>query len=377
MNLGAEEISLAHVHAYVDAQLSDADCQRLEDYFDVNPDKFAQLQQFLAINDHFQSLYDTALSEPIPQSMFDRVYEDNHDPFCSAERGIPQISKKLSSVLLEKSDTVRAGLGQRLYSFLRINRLKNIPWFIRLQSLVSNEKEPQQTATTNNVEAPTLYPAWIRQPLRHTFVLLTRIKSSIRNMNLFAAAGITAVGITVGVVLHNSPDTAIVEPVNQGYAQSQAIQAHLFYRKEGQSFLEENRDKQQQLLSWVSGRLGKEIRLIDFSEMGYSNTGMMLVPAVDNFAMVTVYENNQGQRITLYVGLRNAEKTAGTQCVARESTKSLCHWANDTLQFVVVSDLVVDETRQLAEWMMQNYAMAHLISSNVYFFSQTLGTINA
>jgi anti-sigma factor RsiW len=386
MNLDADEISLAHVHAYVDAQLNDDDCERLEDYFDINPDKFDQLQRFLAINDHCQSLYDPVLSEPIPQRMLERIYGENIDPFQSPIRDFSQVSKSLSSLLFEKPSAWTGDLGQRLYELLRINRLNDEPWFfkpwlIKLRSMISMREGQEEGTFIKFFKVlklhPQTAPTWINQFVGHTSALLAKPKNSLLDVNLFAAAVIVSIGIAIGTYMHSSADAVVVVPTNQGYAEAQAIQAHLFYRKEGRFVLEADQEKQLQLLNWVSGRLGKEIRLIDFSEMGYSNAGVMLVPAVDNFAMVTVYEDDQSQKLTLYVGLRDAGNTDDIECVPRENTKSLCSWANGELQFVVVSDLPVAETRQLTEWMKQNYAMAHLISSNEYFFSHTLGTINA
>jgi hypothetical protein len=108
---------------------------------------------------------------------------------------------------------------------------------------------------------------------------------------------------------------------------------------------------------------------------------MTLVPSVDGFSLITVYENEQSQSLTLSISLGDAAESGDIRCTdpgdAANNHKSICGWTNGKLQFVMVSDLVLTETQQLAEWMKQNYSMAHLISSNEYFFSQTLGTTKA
>ena len=376
MNLDTDRISLAHIHAYVDAQLSDGECQRLEDYFDVNPDKFEQLQQFLAINDHYQSLYEPVLKEPIPQSMLERLYGEKNDPFASGG-GIRRLPKSLLSLLFDKPKE----LSRHFHSSPLLNRLLDNKWISKLGSALSLDAAGTQQSVFTKILAtlrltPQTAPAWVKQLSQRTSILLTKIGNSFSDVNLFAAASIVGLGIAIGSSLGDVSNTPAVASVQQGFAESQATQAHLFFRKEGRTVLEIEQDKQHQFLTWLSGRLGKEIRLIDFTEMGYSNAGMMLVPARDNFAMVTLYEDKQGQKLTLYVGLRDSESNNDEiRCSARENTKSLCSWGNSSLQFVVVSDLAVTETNQLAQWMKQNYAMAHLISSNEYFFSQTLGTI--
>ncbi|WP_455210765.1 anti-sigma factor family protein [Kaarinaea lacus] len=381
MNLEAAKISLAHVHAYVDGQLDDDGCERLEEYFDSEPDKFDQLQQFLAINDHYQSLCEPVLHEPIPQSMLERIYAENVDSFQSPNSGYQRVLATISSLLFDKPSVWLNSLGKRFYSFLRINRLENQLWYTKLRSaigVVQGHEEGNFIKLTKSLKLhPQTAPAWMNQLANRAAVLLVKITNSYREVNLFAATSIVVIGVVIGGMVSSSHSTVTDATPSSGFAESQATQAHLFYRIEGRSALETNNEKQQQLLNWLSGRLGKEIRLIDFSEMGYKNIGLMLVPATSNFAMVTVYEDDQGQKLSLYIGLRDAGKTDDVACVARENTKSLCSWASDKLQFVVVSDLAINDTKQLAEWMQQNYAMAHLISSNEYFFSQTLGTIKA
>ena len=388
MNLDTDRISLAHVHAYVDAQLDDRDCQRMEDYFDANPEKFDQLQRYLEINDHYQAMYNSVLGEPIPESMLTRIYGGTFDPFQSAG-GLDLAANKLSSLLSTQwsqkwsvkafgnSGAWTAAIKELVFSGLRLQRSEE-PFSLREQAEDSSFAKLLKTFKLHPQTAPT----WLSNFSRQAATRFAQISAYYRDLNRVAAVSIIAIGIIIGMFLHTGSDTpaqtqALTSPVNQTYAESQATQAHLFYRKEGRFALETDKDKEQQLLNWVSGRLGKEIRLVDFSEMGYSNVGMMLVPAQDNFAMVTVYENEQSQKLTLYIGLGGGNQGQELGCTARETSKSLCSWVNGSLQFVVVSDLPVEETNQLAQWMKQNYTMAHLISSSEYFFSQTLGTINA
>jgi anti-sigma factor RsiW len=204
-------------------------------------------------------------------------------------------------------------------------------------------------------------------------------------VNLYAAISIAAIGIMIGMSMGGGAQVdspvAAKRIADFDYAQLQAVQGHTFYRGEGQSALETDEERQHQLLTWLSDRYGKEIRIVDFSKLGYSNAGMTLVPSANNFSLLTIYENTQGQYLTLYIGLRGAENSGDFGCTSgarvSEDANSVCAWASDKLQFVVVSDLLLDETKQLAEWMKQNYSMAHLISSNEYFFSQTFGTTSA
>jgi anti-sigma factor RsiW len=355
VNIDNAQISLAHVHAYIDAQLNDEDCLRLEDYFDANPDKFEQLQRYLAINDHYQAIYDPIIKEAIPENIFDSLYNAKNDPFQSGGNNFGPVARFFSTVLFAKPSVWMNGFGQRLYHLLRIERLNiNTQFFASL---------------------PT--PAWINRYRNQMSAMFAKIGNSYGEVNLFAVLSIASIGIMIGMSLGGESHPAAESSTVQNYAASQAIQAHVFYGGEGRPTLETDMEKQQQLLSWLSERSGKAIRIIDFSELGYHNAGMTLVPSMDNYSLITVYKDAQSQSLTLYVGLKETGKSEEFLCTSGENSKSTCAWANGKLQFVVVSDLALADTQQVAEWMRQNYSMAHLISSSEYFFSQTFGTTRA
>jgi len=205
---------------------------------------------------------------------------------------------------------------------------------------------------------------------------LTKIRSSFGDVNLFAATSLLLVGLLIGSHIGESENSS---PSNAppSFSQAQALQAHLLYSKEGRVNLETEVDKQQPMLNRISQSIGRETRLVDLTEMGYVNTGMTLLPTEDAFALVTVYGTEQGQSVTLYIRKADSDRQDHLKCFTTVGTNNLCGWSDDALQFLIVSDLAAAETRQLAEWMQQNYSLAHLISSNEYFFSHTLGTINA
>lgn len=359
MNINNDSISLAHVHAYVDAQLTDEDCVRLEDYFDSNPDKFEQLQQYLAINDHYQALYDPVINEDIPQVILDRIYGTDSDPFEPEGFRFNEVTGYLPTILSAKPATWLEGVVRKLYLLVRIDRLSFDAKIPHLQSA----------------------PAWMARLGNHVSTLFTNIVASLREVSLLATVIITVLGMLIGMSLGGETQPTAESVAGQGNVDLQAVQAHVFYNGEGRLVLETETEKQQQLLTQLSDRAGKEIHLVDFSELGYRNVGMTLVPSVDGFSLITVYENEQRQSVTLSIGLGEATEAGEVHCAApgdaADKHNSICGWTNGKLRFVLVSDLVLTKTQQLAEWMKQNYSMAHLISSNEYFFSQTLGTTKA
>ncbi len=380
MNLDGGGVSLAHVHAYIDGQLGETDCQRLEDYFDTNPEKFELLQQYLAINDHYQSQYDSVLQEAIPQNLLERVFGGEKDLFDHQPDRWEQAIGFLSVLLFSKPSSWSRVSVRRTDSLRGKISDKVSPWMHKLRSVTGFNRLAQASVVTRLgvgfkrfIHVPSQQ---IRAINMRRWPWLAKIRSSFGDVNLFAATSLLLVGLLIGSHIGESENSS---PSNAppSFSQAQALQAHLLYSKEGRVNLETEVDKQQPMLNRISQSIGRETRLVDLTEMGYVNAGMTLLPTEDAFALVTVYGTEQGQSVTLYISKADSDRHDNLKCFTTVGANNLCGWSDDALQFLIVSDLAVAETRQLAEWMQQNYSMAHLISSNEYFFSHTLGTINA
>ena len=106
-----------------------------------------------------------------------------------------------------------------------------------------------------------------------------------------------------------------------------------------------------------------KVWLMDLSNKGYKNVGIMLLPSVVNYAFASVYENYKMQKLTLYVGFSKENTAPNLVCKSTINAKSLCRWIKNRLQFIVVSDTAANETGQISKWIMNNYSTVHLISS--------------
>jgi anti-sigma factor RsiW len=83
----------------------------------------------------------------------------------------------------------------------------------------------------------------------------------------------------------------------------EATRAHLVYSREVLHPVEVTAKEEQHLVAWLSKRLGTTLRVPSLTAQGYALVGGRLLPASSgNLAAAQfMYENRQGQRLTLYV----------------------------------------------------------------------------
>ena len=82
----------------------------------------------------------------------------------------------------------------------------------------------------------------------------------------------------------------------------QAAVAHTAYVPEVSQPVEIFSAQEQQLVTWLSKRLGRKLKVPDLSSAGFSLLGGRLLPGeVNKPAAQFMYENSAGQRITLYL----------------------------------------------------------------------------
>lgn len=83
----------------------------------------------------------------------------------------------------------------------------------------------------------------------------------------------------------------------------QAGLAHMVYVPEKRHLVEVAASEQEHLVQWLSKRVGKTLTVPNFSSFGYELVGGRLLPGDIGARAQFVFQNQQGQRITLYLGL--------------------------------------------------------------------------
>ena len=94
-----------------------------------------------------------------------------------------------------------------------------------------------------------------------------------------------------------------------GFARRAAV-AHVVYSPDVRRPVEVGADQEQQLVAWLSKRLGTEIKPPSLNAVGYELIGGRLLPGDSGPVAQFMYHDATGQRLTLYV-TREAPKLAG------------------------------------------------------------------
>lgn len=121
-----------------------------------------------------------------------------------------------------------------------------------------------------------------------------------------------------------------------------AVTAHALYVKEKTRAVEVAADAPN-LMTWLSNRITTPIEAPDLIADGYTFLGGRLLPSDPDYnlpspAAQLMYENDAGQRLTLYITAALPDKREAWQFETREPVEAY-YWANDMVTCTVVADL--------------------------------------
>jgi len=121
------------------------------------------------------------------------------------------------------------------------------------------------------------------------------------------AASWLAIGVSMGWGFQSSRTAEMVasntgsEATLQQQLARPARLSYATYTPEVLHPVEVDAEQQQHLAGWLTKRLGKAVIIPDLSSTGFSLLGGRLLPGEDKPAAMFMYENAQGQRITLNI----------------------------------------------------------------------------
>ena len=166
------------------------------------------------------------------------------------------------------------------------------------------------------------------------------------------AAGWLLLGICVGGVagwqLHAS--RALVAPQAEVPAfVKRAAMAHATYSPEVRHPVEVGADQEQHLVTWLSKRLGAQVRAPKLEAIGYSLVGGRLLPGDNGPVAHFMYQTEKGRRITLYVRTDAAENRETAFRYAAEGNVKVFYWIDRKLGYAVSSaDIGKDDLLKIA-----------------------------
>jgi anti-sigma factor RsiW len=120
---------------------------------------------------------------------------------------------------------------------------------------------------------------------------------------------------------------AIDGPVQVSSLARQAAIAHLVYTPDARRPVEVGADQEEQLVKWLTKRIGTDMRPPKLGKLGYELIGGRLLPA-DNSTPVAqfMYQDAAGQRLTLYVSTDQADNQETGFRFAQQGKVNTFYW---------------------------------------------------
>ena len=136
-----------------------------------------------------------------------------------------------------------------------------------------------------------------------------------------------------------------------GFAHRAAV-AHVVYTPDGRRPVEVGADQEQQLVTWLSRRLGTAVKAPTLGDIGYSLLGGRLLPGDKGPVAQFMYHDGSGQRLTLYV-TREAPQVGGQAQTAfqfgRDGPVNVFYWVDRNFGYAISSSAERPELMRVAQ----------------------------
>jgi anti-sigma factor RsiW len=159
---------------------------------------------------------------------------------------------------------------------------------------------------------------------------------------------VAALGTLAGWQLHGWRSTPIAAMDGVTMARRAAV-AHAVYSPEVRHPVEVGADQEQHLITWLSKRLGVNVKAPTLDEAGMSLVGGRLLPGETGPVAQFMYQTDRGRRMTLYVRAESAPHRETAFRYSRENNVSVFYWLERDCSYAIASsDLNKEELLAIA-----------------------------
>lgn len=159
-------------------------------------------------------------------------------------------------------------------------------------------------------------------------------KKTFSLLSYAASAAWLLLGVFIGWGFNNSP---VPEQQFSFNLPQHAMVAHTVFTPEVMHPVEVKADQEAHLVKWLSKRLKRKLITPNLNPLGYSLVGGRLLPAQVGPAAQFMYENNTGDRLTLYVIAQSTKDTA-FQFLENNNIK-VFSWNDTNIGFAIVGSI--------------------------------------
>ncbi|MET2827654.1 anti-sigma factor family protein [Mesorhizobium shangrilense] len=161
-----------------------------------------------------------------------------------------------------------------------------------------------------------------------------------------AAAAVLAVG-GVGGYLAGADGLGQEDPAEDQLAE-QAIAAHVIYAAEQRHAVEVPASDKDHLQTWLSNRVGLKLVAPDLTANGFQLVGGRLLPAGQGKAAMLLYQDDKGERLSLFVTAESSENAKGTYASAEDGPQAV-YWLDKGYGCAVVGSLPHERLADVAK----------------------------
>jgi anti-sigma factor RsiW len=186
--------------------------------------------------------------------------------------------------------------------------------------------------------------------LRVTHVLVERQRRRYRQLAQIAAAiGLIVLGGIGGWAARDltGPVSSLTPGAVARMITADAIAAHRTFSVEVRHPVEVDAGQEAHLVQWLSKRLGRQLFVPDLAAAGFRLMGGRLLPAEDGPAAQFMYENSNGERLTLYLRTGVGGETAFRY--REEGGIGAFYWSDEGFGYAIAAKADRDLLLRIAE----------------------------
>lgn len=158
------------------------------------------------------------------------------------------------------------------------------------------------------------------------------------SLSLAASLVLMFAGGAVGWFVHDAVAPNAAQIALASLPQSARV-AHVVYAQEVAHPVEVGAEQEAHLVKWLSKRLGADVRAPDLAAQGFSLVGGRLLPADNGPAAQFMYEDNQGNRMTLYVQQNTGEQTNTAFRYQEQDANKSFYWVDGELGYALTATI--------------------------------------
>lgn len=128
----------------------------------------------------------------------------------------------------------------------------------------------------------------------------------------------------------------------------QAAVAHSVYSPDMRRPVEVGADQEQALVTWLSRRIGANVRAPKLAPLGYDLIGGRLLPGQSGPVAQFMYQDAGGQRLTLYVSRDQAQSQGTGFRFAQEGKVNVFYWIDGQFGYALSGGIARNELSRIA-----------------------------